>query len=74
MSTMLLLVFLFPAGVVDAEPKAKQPDHIGEVIIVGNTITQDRVIRAALDFWPGQLQERKAISGIGRRLRNAKLE
>jgi outer membrane protein insertion porin family len=34
----------------------EQPQsYVGEVIIVGNTVTQDRVIRRMLGFYPGQV-------------------
>jgi outer membrane protein assembly complex protein YaeT len=33
----------------------KPPARVGEVIIVGNTVTQDRIIRRVLNIFPGQL-------------------
>ena len=32
----------------------KQPDRVGQVFIVGNDVTQDRIIRRLLGLYPGQ--------------------
>lgn len=55
-------------GSLHAQPKAKDPDHVGEVIIVGNTITQDRVIRDVLDFYPGQILDRAKLRAAEKKL------
>lgn len=36
------------------EVKEKPPAHVGQVIIVGNDVTQDRVIRRVVGLYPGQ--------------------
>ena len=43
--------------VFDEKPKAK----IGQIIIIGNDITQDRVIRNAIDLYPGQVLQYPAV-------------
>jgi RNA polymerase sigma factor (sigma-70 family) len=44
----------------DARPGAnqieeKEPVRVSEVMIVGNTVTKDNIIRRALNFYPGQI-------------------
>lgn len=51
----LAFSFTMAASAAHAQAKDKEPEvFIGEVIIVGNTITQDRVIRDVLNLNPGQ--------------------
>lgn len=44
-------------GVVQVhyEVMEAQPSRVGDVIIRGNTVTQDRIIRRELNLWPGQI-------------------
>ena len=45
---------MVPNSQIHAQPKPKEPEpKIGQVIIVGNNITQDRVIRDVLNLHPG---------------------
>ena len=68
---VLTLTFVFCAPMVHAQPKDKKPESlIGEVIIVGNTITQDRVIRDALDLHPGAKLQLSKLPVAERKLAN----
>lgn len=49
--TALACCATFAANTVLAQGQT----YVGEVIIVGNTITQDRVIRQAVNLYPGQV-------------------
>jgi outer membrane protein insertion porin family len=40
---------------VQYEVQETRPFKVGQVIIVGNEVTQDRIIRRAIDLYPGQL-------------------
>jgi outer membrane protein assembly complex protein YaeT len=40
---------------VQYEVRDMPQSYVGEIIIVGNTVTQDRVIRRMLGFYPGQV-------------------
>jgi outer membrane protein assembly factor BamA len=52
-----------------AHAARQKPSFVGEVIIVGNTITQDRVIRRALvDINPGQVLRPRQLRMAERRL------
>ncbi len=58
------------------QPSATQPardkpiEHVGEIIIIGNTISQDRVIREALGFYPGQVLDRSKLQIAEKKLAN----
>lgn len=52
-AALSIVLFSAQANHAFGQPPAKEPKQfVGEVIIVGNTITQDRVIRAVLDDLP----------------------
>jgi outer membrane protein insertion porin family len=53
-SFALSVLAAFSSGTLYAQEAPKKA-YVGEVIIVGNTITQDRVIREQVDLWPGQV-------------------
>jgi outer membrane protein insertion porin family len=40
---------------VHYEVMEAQPTRVGEIIVRGNTVTQDRIIRRELPFYPGQI-------------------
>ncbi|MFW6061705.1 MAG: outer membrane protein assembly factor BamA [Planctomycetota bacterium] len=46
---------------------------VGDVRIHGNTVTQDRVIRRELSFFPGQVYNESAVNESERRLRQSAL-
>lgn len=55
---------------VQYQVQESQPFRVGQVIIVGNEVTQDRVIRRMLDIYPGQIlqfpQIRRAEAELAR--------
>jgi outer membrane protein assembly factor BamA len=65
-----LACFLLVASLVFARPAKPKPiTYVGEVIIVGNTLTQDRVIRQALtDICPGQVLRPRQLRIAERKL------
>src|SRR5262245_28246866 len=50
----LSVLVAFSSSTLYAQEVPKKT-YVGEVIIVGNTITQDRVIREQVDLYPGQV-------------------
>ena len=66
-SILIACCFEMPARA--ARPRCARPiDRVGEVIIIGNTITQDRVIREVVTFLPGQILRYREIRRVERKL------
>ena len=67
---LALSVLLIAANLAAAEsPRRKPIAYVGEVIIIGNTITQDRVIRQALvGIQPGQILRPRELKIAERKL------
>jgi outer membrane protein assembly factor BamA len=65
----VLGISLFAASVALAQPARKKPvEYVGEVILVGNTVTQDHVIRRQSSIYPGQILDRSELRKMEQRL------
>ncbi|MBI3823441.1 MAG: hypothetical protein HY289_12295 [Planctomycetes bacterium] len=65
LSTVLVFAAMADAGAA----RRKSTERVGEVIIVGNVYTQDRVIRQALtNVQPGQVLDRRQVRLAERKL------
>jgi outer membrane protein assembly factor BamA len=64
-----LILSSVAASTACGQPGLKKPvEYVGQVIIVGNTVTKDRVIRGQLEFYPGQVLDRSELIAAEKKL------
>jgi outer membrane protein insertion porin family len=55
MNATAFLLALAAVSPQDAPLQEQEKHYVGEIIIVGNTHTPDRIVRAQVDLYPGQV-------------------